>query len=577
MLRAAGIHPQTSSDAELVLAAYLCWGEACVDHIIGDFAFVIWDAIRRQIFCARDRLGVKPFYYYDGADVFVFASELRALLRHPRVPRAPNEGMIGEYLAFHITGLEETLFQNIYRLPPAHTMCIDRNGIRKRRYWSFDNLPSTSAPKSLEEHVERFRELFDQAVRCRLRVHESVGADLSGGLDSSSVVCSANAILASSAPPRTNLETFSLVFPDRPEADEREYFRELTQQERLASHEVLGSQPDADRDRQDVAYHLDFPYFPNLGMFGGVRALARTNGIRVMLSGIGGDQCMTGMFTHLADLMRAMRIAQAIRQSRDDSRACLRSGLRGRSYSAPLLLLRHGIWPLLPPAARRGVRWLRGREPNGLPPYIRPEFARRIHLTDRWSGTVVDGSRLPTFAQRNIAFSLLCGDSIFQLESAERHTARFEIEYRHPFLDSRLVEYAISLPEDLRCRGSELRFLHRRAMSGLLPPRILHRCTKGNFSYLLPEGLRTLLGGETFESFTIVKLGWVKAESLRKVYDVLVDNYARNNPAYCRLMWPLYGAFGIELWLNTVFDHGYRASSLKCSNMSESSDVDCFA
>src|SRR5262249_7076551 len=137
-VRATGLHVRADTDAELVLLAYQLWGEACAGKILGDFAFVVWDRRKRQLFAARDILGVRPFYYFVDDRTFVCGSELRQVLAHERVPREPNEGMIAEYLAANITDRMETLYRGILRLPPGHFLVVDRRGLRTGRYWDVD-------------------------------------------------------------------------------------------------------------------------------------------------------------------------------------------------------------------------------------------------------------------------------------------------------------------------------------------------------------------------------------------------------------------------------------------------------
>ena len=135
LLEAAGARLRTDSDAEMVLTAYRCWGKACAAKILGDFALAVWDAGNRRLFCARDVLGIRPFYYYFDSRTFIFASELQQIFRLPLVPREPNEGMIGEYLVSAVNNKEETLTKGILRLPPAHLLIVEPGRIRKQDYW----------------------------------------------------------------------------------------------------------------------------------------------------------------------------------------------------------------------------------------------------------------------------------------------------------------------------------------------------------------------------------------------------------------------------------------------------------
>jgi asparagine synthase (glutamine-hydrolysing) len=186
-LEARGKKVRTDTDAEIVLRAYECWDEECPKHIIGDFAFVIWDRPNQRLFCARDPLGLRPFYYYSDDRTFLCGSEPRPLFEDPTTRREPNEGMIAEYLARAITDQEETLYRGVFRLPPAHVLSVQPGRLRKARYWDIDPVRKIRY-RTDEEYAEHFSDIFKVAVRCRLRSQGPVGAYLSGGLDSSSVV-----------------------------------------------------------------------------------------------------------------------------------------------------------------------------------------------------------------------------------------------------------------------------------------------------------------------------------------------------------------------------------------------------
>ena len=187
-LTSAGMPPRDDTDAELVLRAYECWGEESPARILGDFAYVIWDGARKRLFCARDPLGVKPLYYHLDAKRFVCASELQALLLEPEFPVEPNEGMAAEIMCGRVLDPEETLFRDIVQVVPGNYLTIEPGKVRKRRYWSLNSIARHPLFRRRAVRVAFFRSV-QEAVRCRMR-HPGTGvaAQLSGGLDSSSVV-----------------------------------------------------------------------------------------------------------------------------------------------------------------------------------------------------------------------------------------------------------------------------------------------------------------------------------------------------------------------------------------------------
>ena len=227
---------ETIPDSEIILAAYEKWGEKCPEKLLGDFSFAIWDKRRQRIYCARDPLGIKPFYYYIDSRTFLFGSELRPLFEDPTIKQKPNEGMIAEYLAVAITDNEETLYQDIFRLPPAHFMLIRHGEFRKERYWDIDPAKEVRY-RTDKEYAEHFLEIFKEAVRCRLRSHRPVGAELSGGVDSSSIVGVARSIYREESLADLGFETFSLVFPGLP-CDESGYIQDVVQLWNIKSNAV---------------------------------------------------------------------------------------------------------------------------------------------------------------------------------------------------------------------------------------------------------------------------------------------------------------------------------------------------
>ncbi len=201
------------SDAELVLRAYECWGEDCPNRLLGDFAFAIWDARNQRLFCARDYVGVKPFYYHRSASFFAFGSEIRAVLALDAVPRRLNESRLADFLVEELDREDEesTFYQDVQRLPAGHSLTVSPGRFAVRDYWNL-KAPPVLKLGSLREYGEAFREIFVDAVRCRLRSTHPVGSTLSGGIDSSSVVCTIRELLAAEL--KEPLHTISLVDAD---------------------------------------------------------------------------------------------------------------------------------------------------------------------------------------------------------------------------------------------------------------------------------------------------------------------------------------------------------------------------
>ncbi|MDD5559561.1 asparagine synthase (glutamine-hydrolyzing) [Candidatus Methylomirabilis sp.] len=554
-LEAKGATLRTDTDAELVLRAYEVWGEDCPQRILGDFAFAIWDGRSRQLFCARDILGIKPFYYYADGCRFLFASALRPLFENPAVPREPNEGMVGEYLATNFTSQQETLYRGILRLPPAQFLIVQPDKIRMARYWDVD--PDKAIRHGSDDaYAEEFLEIFKRAVRCRLRSHRLVGADLSGGLDSSSVVCVAHSLYREGVVANPGLETFSLLFPGLP-CDESAYIRDVTRMWEVKSNAVAAEETAASRYAEEVTRYHDCSIAPNTVMHDPAMILAQEMGVRVLLTGQGSDEWLTGDFLHHADFLRRCRIADLVRQARFDSQVL--SNL-DQSVSPLFMITRYGLWPFLPRPVQRAVKWALRREPNDVPPWIDPTFARRIQLAERFRKKDSAGRQFPTFVQAELSSALTSGDWCFSYEFIERYGSSFGLEYRHPFLDRRMIEYALALPEEQRWRRDHTKFVLRQAMQGLLPETVRQRRTKGNFAWVFLPALAAQADERFFDSLSIAAQGWVNTDPLRPMYRHMVTRYASGAADCSKYMWSLWMIFNIELWFKTIFLGGVLVS-----------------
>ena len=532
---------RTDTDAELVLRAYESWDETCPEHIIGDFAFVIWDRRKKRLFCARDILGMKPFYYYSDDRTFLCGSEPQQLFADPTIRREPNEGMIGEYLARAITDQEETLYRGVFRLPPAHLLIVQPGRLRKARYWDIDAARKIRYGTDAE-YAEHFSAIFKEAVRCRLRSYGRVGAYLSGGLDSSAVVGLVQSLYREGALADSGFETFSMLFPGLP-CDESPYIRDVVQMWGIKPNAVYPKESDGARYATQVRRHHDFPNYPNGSMSDCLKALAQAKGFRVLLTGLGGDDWLIGSFCHYADLLRRFRIVALIQQARFDSRVSTMVVLPSSVYQ-------YGFKLLLPQTVRRVARWLLRRE--GFPRWMDPHFAHRIHLAERLRRQAV---RRPfsTFAQEDLYRQGFSGFAAHFAEVEERSASWFGLEQRHPFHDKRIIEFALALPEEQRWRRDQPKFVLRQAMQGLLPETVRLRLTKADFSHVFAEALQVQGGERLFDSLTIASMGWVNGARVHEMYRELSQLYAKGDRRYTRHVWPLWLAYGIELWFNTVF------------------------
>jgi asparagine synthase (glutamine-hydrolysing) len=508
-LRAAGVHLRTDTDAELVLQSYGLWGDGCTLRIVGDFAFAIWDRRRRRLFCARDPLGIRPFYYRGDGLTFIWGSELRQLLDTVPVGPELNEGVIGEYLSSRLVDNNETLYRGILRLPPGHVLTVEDGRVGTTRYFDIDPRRAIRY-RSDDQYAEHFSEIFREAVRCRLRSVTPVAVFLSGGLDSSSIVGVAARLARDGHVPGPGFEAYSLDFT-RADADERGWIDDVAKMWELPVHHVTADHAVPPSLAEQVADLRDFPDLPNTHPWGLLLAEAQRRGARTALWGYGGDEWLTGDTAHCADLFRRLRLVALARRVRDDVRSLNKLG------GPPVGLadaIRWCVFPLVPRPAKRLVRRLRSWD---VPDWIAPDFARRVGLQERLARNA-DTPRFPTFAQRAIYRQLQSGWSAAEYEMVDRFETRRSMESRFPFNDRRLIEFVLALPEEQRWRGTETKFILRRAARDVLPSSIARRTTKGDFTYLYAASLEREGAEETFAHLRLEADGFVRGERVREMH-----------------------------------------------------------
>jgi len=291
---------RTRADAELVLRGYETWGGDCLSRLEGDFALVIWDARRREAFCARDRVGKKTFNYLWDGTTLAFASELHAILTLPWVREELNEGWLAEVLADEWRSRDETFWKGVLRLPAAHRMTVSARGARPERYWAPDlwaTLPYTRE----EDYVEHYRALLFDVVRRTSRSHLPVAYEVSGGLDSSAIFAVAEHLRRQHQLPAPRIDGYCLKFEDGGEAEERSYSRAVGEHLGVPIEECDATLKPASWYRDAARRTREFPGYPNGVMSMGLREAARARGARALLSGAGGDSWL-GLDQYIAAL-----------------------------------------------------------------------------------------------------------------------------------------------------------------------------------------------------------------------------------------------------------------------------------
>jgi asparagine synthase (glutamine-hydrolysing) len=433
---------QRYSDAAIVLHAYARWGEGCFKQFIGEFALVIHDEQRNRLICARDPLGDRTMFFATFGTCLVIASEPWAVAGANGSSVELNENAVAHYFALKATEDGQTLFKGIDELLPAHVMAFDPSGFRQWRYWQPDPAIRLRG-KSDEEYAEQFRTLLEESVRCRMRSASPVGVLMSGGLDSTSVACLAACMLSPS-----QLTTFSYVFNELKECDEREYIEAVQSRCGIRSIQIPCDDAWPYKDWQN------WPGDPNRPEGNPYRLMkertyqcAHQEGVRVLLTGGFGDHLYSGAEDWLADLIEDRGLSIAWKEL------------------AHYLQI-HGLQRVMRAVfLRRVVRRIFDALPGGrkLHRTIRPYPWLTDYVND--SGKLHQESNTRLGNRSNLVGLRIALDSHGEIF----YGSRYALELRHPFRDRRLVEYVLSLPAYQLFRGGLYKHILRVAMKNILP------------------------------------------------------------------------------------------------------------
>lgn len=545
----------TIADSRLILAAYRLWGERAPEYLLGDFAFAVWDAERRTIFCARDPMGIRPLYYHHRPDqLFAFASEVKAVVACPEVPRRLNEVRVADHLLQDLTDTKSTFYQGIFRLPAAHCMTVSSGSIETRRYWSLDSTRDLIL-SSDEEYADAFREIFTEAVRCRTRSAYPVGSTLSGGLDSSSIACAASRMLSDHQGP---LRTFSAIFPGLPAADleridERGYVDRVVQSGRFDPCYVHGDRVSPLLEWHHVFQHLDEACLaPNLYLHWELYKAAAGKGVRVLLDGLDGDTTVSHGLSYLNELLRTGRWMRFWNEA---------SALSKRNPSRfPFrpVVWQLGIRPLVPDCAIRTWRTIRRSDVHQTETLISHQLAERVGEGGRSRGQVEGHVR----SARHEHWQGLNSPLIpYAMELADAASGAFGIEVRYPFFDRRLVEFCLSIPASQKLSDGWTRSVMRRAMTGILPTAVQWRVDKADLSPNFMRGLferdRAILEDVVMSRLPALS-DFVDEAAVRAAYQRWLAQPMREE----RDALTLYTVATLALWLETS---GFGTSSRKSS------------
>lgn len=538
---------RTSSDTEVILAAYHRWGDDCVNHLRGMFSFALWDQKQQRLFCARDRFGIKPFYYTQQGDTFYFASEVKTLM--PFLPEIKtNMEALQDYLVFQFCLGTKTLFEDIHELPPAYTLTAKNGGHTISKYWEvYYDLDFDHTPQYFEE---KLRHLLDESIHLHTRSDVPIGAYLSGGIDSSIIAAIAGKHQKNDG---HNFMGFNGKFAIGDEYDESKYARALAEKHGIPMHEVNITANDFIDTIEDVIYHLDYPVagpgsFPQYH----VSKLASQHR-KVVLGGQGGDEIFGGYTRYLIAYFEQ----------------CIKAAINGSMHNGNFIVTYESIIP--------NLRSLKNYMPL-LQEFWKEGFqdshdARYFRLINRAPSlkSEINWELFQNYSPFDMYKEIFHGKNVGKesyfdsmthfdfktllralLHVEDRMSMAHGVESRVPFLDHPLVEFAATMPSNIKFKDGTLKMVLVNAMRHVLPNEILDRKDKMGFPVPLTQWLKHDIKDFVTDIFSSSRMKdrpyFNQAEILKGM---------ESESKFGRKVW---GLFSLELWHRQFHDrhHEFR-------------------
>lgn len=543
ILRQKGHRFKTYTDTEIIVHAYEEYGERCVDKFIGMFAFAIWDENKKELFCARDRFGIKPFYYYQNSATFVFASEIKALLASGIVKPEAFIPAIQEYLTFQAPLSSKTLFKDIHRLLPGHYMITDARGciVKTKQYW---DITFDSDDNHDEDYfIDRFQLLLHDAVKIRMRSDVPLGSYLSGGLDSSLVACLATQHYSGGG----TCKMFNGAFDEGKNFNETDYARSVAEFIDTKFYQVL---PDAESFQdtiEKIIYYMDEPaagpgVFPQFM----VSRLASQH-VKVVLSGLGGDEIFIGYARYLVGYLEE----------------CLKGAIEKTAETGTFAATLSSIIPSLP-MLKQYTPMLKSFWADGL---FESQEKRYFRLMNRCSASekifnldvnvsvnqkqeqfnkIFNGSNATSFLNKMLYFDMKIHlPALLHVE--DRTSMAWGVESRMPLLDHRICEFFTRIPVAMKFKYGQPKYLFKKAIKNIIPKKILNREDKMGFPVPIQKWYRNELKDFIHDILLSKRAGQ------RGIFDnAMLEQAIVNEQNFGRAVW---GALSLELWFRTFIDY----------------------
>ncbi len=507
------------SNQELLVKAYQTWGENFLNEINGDFAFALYDSKKNELFAARDPLGIKALYYTVADEQYYFSENIDELFQLSGMKKQPNIKSMYTLLNQRAVDYEETMYHGINRIPPGHYLKIIDGKVTLVRYWYPEKI-QIDYSISLENAAIKFNQLFEEAIMSRIDDDEETAYELSGGLDSSSIV----SVLKTKYPEKV-IDTYSMCFNGF-RCDEYQYVRAM--ENKFSFHTVKIDSRGIDyKDRFDFKFNYRMsPHWPITTTFTMLFHMAEkmsNDEKKIVITGQGGDHLLGGHCYVLADLLRRLEFGKALNELT-------------HTFYSPSGFLRCGILPLLTQKQKEFIK------------KIFSSFYRRKNVVE--SENIAD-----LFCIKDIA-SVLKRSTLNPLISAAQSTIMdgnvlhaientYHIEFRHPFFDKKLVEFVLSLPPEYRYSQGKGKVLLRRAMEKILPEKIRLRKDKAEFSEVLVQQLHVIDINKLLKKSNLASLGLIEQ---RKI-DAMICSFENRNYSELVFLWIIVN---LEYWYRNM-------------------------
>jgi asparagine synthase (glutamine-hydrolysing) len=535
-------------DSVLALAAYRAFGDEFPARLNGDFVLALFDRCRRQVLLARDAIGVRPLYYYANGDMFLFASEIKTLLSHPRVETRPDDGVLADFVFTRFAGQEPrelTFFENIASVLPAHVVIAGRHGVRTNRYWDFD-LTSKVRFARFQDYADAFKEHFERAVRRRLRSAAPLAVSVSGGLDSSAIFCVAQTLARRERRNWSELLGVSMTFPDGSPSDEKSLLLDIERAYGLGIWRLENLPVGIIDACHDAIRHAEAPFLDGQWSATHAQLLAiRKRGVKVLLTGHWGDQLLFDD-AYLVDLCRRGEWRTAWRHVTAYSRWIDISDAEFKRRLCTGLLTYH-VPDSVISALRRVRNQLRFR--SEFRPWYSDAFRRRappVTPVRKHPATSASAHARALYREVRSQYAVSC------MECNNKIAAMHGLEMAFPFLDRDLIAFLMAIPGETQSRNGVPKGILREALAGVVPKTITSRVSKADFTDRVNAGLakdRAAVVQCLQTGGTAVEWGYVCRERLEEFTAPDLPVKASTAEA----SWAVCDLFSLELWLQEFF------------------------